>query len=152
MPGSLSRKSGRAAGGAEEPERSDAQPLIEGVFRHGLQLGEIELGALTEVVPGGFLGDLFCSPGTGPTISSVYPAPGGMKARGRGGLADVAEEWDHDPRIDAVGKERAVRPVASGVVLGPSLGRCIPAYSGMFGGNCGRSCVLPVKVRQIAGI
>jgi hypothetical protein len=87
--------SGRARGGAGEPERSGVPALIAVDFRNGLGLGGIEVRELVEVVGIEFLGGLLCLATAGPhgfhgELSLGRP-PGGMDEGGRGGLTDVGQ-------------------------------------------------------------
>ena len=103
--------SGRASGGAGELEGSGLPSLIEIVFRNGLGLGGVELGALVEVVGEGFLGDLVCFPTAGPHVEfGLRRSPGGMKERGRGRLPDVGQDLCDGLRVDQKGDELEGRP------------------------------------------
>ena len=77
--------------------RSGTGTLIEVLFRNGLGLCGIELGALIEVVGEGFLDDLFCLPTVGPHGShgelGLGRSSGGMDEGGEVGSPMWARIW-----------------------------------------------------------
>ena len=90
----------RACGGAGEPGRSGVPALIGAVFRNGLGVGGIELGALVEVVGEESLGDLVLFPTVGPHGEfGLRRSPGGMKEWGRGGLSDMGQDSSDGLRV-----------------------------------------------------